>query len=95
MQCEDCGSAIEDYYDLCWSCKKLRDARNNEEVQVAYDRVVHETEKAWKLMIDDSDPFNPKSCWLPKSIAELDTEAKEAWVPRWFADQENLETLDD
>lgn len=95
MRCEDCGSAIEDRYDLCWSCNKTRYARNQEEVQVAFKRVVHETDKAWRVLIDDTDPFQPKACWVPKSIGELDEEAHEAWVPRWFAEQENLEALND
>ena len=93
--CPNCRGWKDSAYALCWSCQKEINEHGREEVQVAYQKVVHETDKAWRVVIDDSDPFQPKACWVPKSIGELDEEACEVWVPRWFAEQEDLEALND
>lgn len=95
MYCTQCRSPIEDMYDLCWQCQKSVWEVGQEEVSVAYEKVVHETDKAWRVVFDESDPFSPKACWVPKSIAELNEDDHEVWVPRWFVEQESLEALDD
>jgi hypothetical protein len=95
MRCEDCGCVIEDRYDLCWSCYRERYSRSWGEVRVAYKKVVHETDKAWRVVVDDSDPWQPKAYWIAKSVAELDEANNVVSVPRWFAEQEDLEALDE
>ena len=91
-RCPKCEGLKAARYDTCFSCSS---EYRNETVLVAYQKIAGETPKAWRVVIDDSDPFQPRAFWAAKSIATLDEENYEMLVPRWFAEQENLETLSD
>lgn len=53
-------------------------------VDVDYEVIKHETDKAWLFVI------NTKDVWIPKSVGELDTDAKSVAVPTWFAVEHEL-----
>jgi hypothetical protein len=54
-------------------------------------KILAETEKAWKLLLDDSDFFNPVFEWFPKSQCELDEKNKEIEVPQWLLTKKELD----
>lgn len=54
------------------------------EVTIDFDEVVHESDSAWKVRIDD------KTVWLPKSQCDLDEYDNRATMPEWLARKEGL-----
>jgi hypothetical protein len=54
-------------------------------IDVPYDAVVHETESAWLLTVEDED------IWFPKSQCSIGTENEEISVPTWLAIEKGLE----
>lgn len=51
-------------------------------IDLPYDRLVHETEKAWLFN------FGGKEVWLPKSLAELDPDEHVVIIPyNWAYDK--------
>lgn len=54
------------------------------EMEIDFDEVVHESDSAWKVLIDD------RTVWLPKSNCELDEMENKATVPKWLARKEGL-----
>lgn len=51
---------------------------------IDYEDIKHETKKAWLFVINGEDK------WIPKSIAEVDEDAKQVTVPMKFAVEEGL-----
>jgi len=55
-------------------------------MKIVFDRLVHQTELAWLLAIDDIKQ------WVPKSVgAELDEEENTIELPSWFVKCNALE----
>jgi len=88
--CPQCRGPKGMDFDLCYACAEELREYGREPVGVSFLRVTGETPKAWRVLLDDSNPFAPKTCWIPKSIGDVDEVACEATVPRWFAEQEYL-----
>ena len=57
---------------------------SSEMVEVEYDDLVHQTDRAWLLMIDGYET------WFAKSMCDIDEEASTIEVPRWIAEEEDL-----
>jgi hypothetical protein len=51
---------------------------------VAYDEIIHETEKAVLFLIDD------KEVWLPRSVIEIDSDIKAITLPERMAIDKGL-----
>lgn len=60
-----------------------------EKIRVKYDSIENETEKAVLFSISDEE------IWLPKSQIKIEKEDHVVWVPRWLADKNNLDEMDD
>lgn len=54
-------------------------------VELDYDELLHQTEKAWLFLMEDN-----KEQWIPKSLGELDEDAKTVTVPEYWALKEEL-----
>ncbi len=52
---------------------------------IYYDEIITDTDDAWLLKLDEK-----SQDWFPKSIYELDEEAKEILVPDWLAIKKGL-----
>ena len=55
-----------------------------------YEEVLTETDLAWKLLLDSSDPWEQEKEWFPKSQCELDEEENTITVPKWLAIEKEL-----
>jgi hypothetical protein len=53
--------------------------------QVPYDHLLAETPKAWRVLIDG------KPHWIPKSKAEIDTDARKLFMGDWMLREKELE----
>lgn len=91
--CPNCGRSKPPQYRLCFPCSEDLRASQNELVLVHVQDVTHRTDKAVRVILDDSDPFAIESRWLPLSLCELDEEECGVWVPRWLAEKEDLNAV--
>lgn len=57
---------------------------NDELIEIEYDILPHETDKAWLFVI------NGEEVWLPFSKCEIDTKAETVSVPEWLAMEKGL-----
>lgn len=89
-KCTTCGDHAGEGFDLCYDCGQAMREYQAELVEVEFKKVAGETDKAWRVLLDDSDPFEPWATWIPKSISEMDEGSSVVLVPRWFADREAL-----
>lgn len=53
-------------------------------VDLNFDEVLAETEKAWLIVIGD------EKHWLPKSQVEIDLEDRQVTLPKWLAEEKEL-----
>jgi hypothetical protein len=60
--------------------------RESEVVDLEFEEIVHETERAYKLRFEDVDD----DVWVPISLAEIDRDERVVTVPAWWADKEGL-----
>lgn len=65
--------------------RKNIEIRSLRPVEVNYDEVVIETDKAWLVRIDKDEDI-----WLPKSQCEMDEDAKNLMVAEWLAIEKGL-----
>jgi hypothetical protein len=68
----------------------LIDTSRNEILHFAYDTVEHETDKAWLVKLADSE-----KAWFPKSQCILNEGDSIIEVPRWLAEEKEIEDLAD
>jgi len=67
------------------------DYDGGELVEVPYIRILKETEKAFLFLFDDSNIFNQKKEWIPKSqIADLNDGSETIEIPEWLAAEKSL-----
>ena len=59
-------------------------------ITIDFEEIKHETDLAWLLLLDGSDPFDPVQVWLPRSQCEIDEELGVAYVPEWLAIEKDL-----
>ena len=79
-RCE-CGARKNEDYEFCFECK-------DQDVEVEFDLLLSETEKAYKVAVDGEEFWLPKS--QTKALEEdFDTGVK-AWIPRWLARSKDL-----
>lgn len=57
---------------------------NDDDIGIDYDMLMDDTDKAWKIRIDD------KIHWFPKDHARLYFKKKKIFVPLWLARRKNL-----
>jgi hypothetical protein len=53
-------------------------------IDISFDEIQAETEKAWRIIIDD------EGYWLPKSQVEMYEDDLVVVVPEWLAIEKNL-----
>lgn len=57
---------------------------DEDEVELSYESLEHETGAAWLLVIEG------EKVWLPKSRCSIDEDAKVVVVPEWLAVEKGL-----
>jgi hypothetical protein len=62
-----------------------RSKPNADPVEIGFDEIVLETDKAWLVKVDKDE-----NVWLPKSQCELDEDAKTVMVAEWLAIDKGL-----
>lgn len=80
--CADCDKPISDDYERCKECG---DIWRNEELPIAYQELDGQNEKCWFVVI------NKETITLPKSQVTLDESVLKVYVPRWLAEDREID----
>lgn len=62
-------------------------SKGSEVVDVQYDRIKLDDKKYKSILFE----FGDKEVWLPRSLIEVDTDARVVVMPRWKAEQAEIE----
>ncbi len=60
----------------------------NKEIEISFDRLVHETDDAYLISIGDWD--DEQRFWLPKSKVDMGEDETFVLVPEWLAVEKGL-----
>lgn len=80
--CVDCDKQISDEYERCYDCN---DVYRNEELPVVFESIKIELPKSWVFII------NKTEVQLPHSQCSLDKDASKVYVPRWLAEEKEID----
>jgi hypothetical protein len=97
---------VEQCEEVCSFCKEVREAMGDgadydldrmydhdevkEVITFSFEKLIRETELAWRLLLDSSDFLNPQKEWFPKSRCSLDEDDNTIAVPEWLAIEKDL-----
>ena len=59
-------------------------------ITIDFVEVLKETDLAWLLLLDSSDPWKPVKEWFPRSVCEIDEDEGVISVPEWLAIEKEL-----
>ncbi len=62
-----------------------------EKVEIAFEEVIKETQKAWLLRFPMKKDLSNEDIWFPMSQCDLDEKNKRIWVPRWLVTEKSIE----
>lgn len=62
----------------------------SELIPVDYEEILKETDLAWLLLLDSSDPWNQTKEWFPRSCCEIDEKEQIISIPEWLAIEKEL-----
>lgn len=81
-ECIDCDKRISDEYERCYDCN---DTWRNEDLPVIYERIDSVLPKSWVFII------RGEKVQLPFSQCTLDESKFKVWVPRWLAEEKEID----
>lgn len=81
-ECIDCGTKISAAYQRCYDCNS---EYNSDEIPVAYESIKKELSKSWIFIIQGNE------VQLPYSQCTLDAKYLTINVPRWLAEEKEID----